>query len=198
MRSVIIIATCGLVLGGCASNELQMQVDSMRAANQTLSQRVARLEEEQAALTAKVTEVGSIRIPSGISAVPAARRGGVGSMDMGGSQAIPATDGSYAQAYALFQAGDTDNAIPAFEQFLHSGAAQGAERDLAQYWLGESYYNKRNYDLASRYYAAYLKAAPHGDRSTQALQKLVETLRAMGRTEDAETLQAQGISAIVP
>lgn len=192
MRSVAMISAFALVLGGCGTSELQMQVDSMRASNQTLSQRVARLEEEQAALKSKLSEVSGIRVPTGISAVPSARRGSAG---MVGAQGVAASDGSYAQAYALFQAGDVDSAIPAFEQFLRSGAS-GPEADLAQYWLGESYYNKRNHDLASRYYAAYLKAAPHGERSRQALQKLVESLKAMGRTEDARILQEQGISAI--
>lgn len=194
MRSIALISGFALVLGGCGTSELQMQVDSMRASNQTLSQRIARLEEEQAALKSKLSEVSGIRVPTGISAVPSARRGAAG---MGSSQPIPVTDGSYAQAYALFQAGDVDGAIPAFEQFLRSGGS-GAEHDLAQYWLGEAYYNKRNHDLASRYYAAYLKAAPHGERSASALQKLVESLKAMGRTEDASILQTQGISAIVP
>ncbi|MDO4776101.1 MAG: tetratricopeptide repeat protein [Cardiobacteriaceae bacterium] len=194
MRSVAMISGLALALGGCGTSELQMQVDSMRASNQTLAQRVARLEEEQAALRSKLAEVGNIRVPTGISAVPSARRGAAG---MGSARPIPATDGSYAQAYALFQAGDVDSAIPAFEQFLRSGAA-GAEHDLAQYWLGEAYYNKRNHDLASRYYAAYLKAAPHGERSASALQKLVESLKAMGRAEDARILQEQGVSAIVP
>lgn len=189
MRSKLMMAGVALALAGCGTQELQMQVDSVRAENKTLSQRLARMEQEQNELRTKLAQANTVRVPTGISAVPAARRGG-------GAAPIPATDGSYSQAYALFQAGDLDRAIPAFEQYLNGGQASGAERDLAQYWLGEAYYNKRNPDLASRYYAAYLKAAPHGERSAQALQKLVESLRAMGRNEDAEVLRSQGISAI--
>ena len=188
MRFQWMMAGCALALAGCGTQELQMQVDTLRSENQTLAQRLARMEQEQSELQRKVAEAGNVRVPTGISAVPSARRGG-------NTAPIPATDGSYGQAYALFQAGDIDNAIPAFERFLQSGAG-GEEALMAQYWLGESYYNKRNYDMASRYYATYLKAQPQGGRSAQALQKLIESLRAQGRTEDANLLQSQGVSAI--
>ena len=191
MRSKLMMTGCALVLAGCGTQELQMQVDSVRAENRTLTQRLARMEQEQSELRNKLAQASTVRVPTGISAVPAARRGAAGQ-----GAPIPATDGSYGQAYALFQAGDLNNAIPAFEQYLNSGNAAGNERDLAQYWLGEAYYNKRNHDMASRYYAAYLKAAPQGERSPQAMQKLIESLRAMGRNEDAEVLRSQGISAI--
>lgn len=189
MRSKLMMAGCALALAGCGTQELQMQVDSMRAENQTLSQRLARMEQEQNDLRSKLAEASTVRVPTGISAVASSRRGS-------GVAPVPVTDGSYAQAYALFQAGDLDNAIAAFDSYLNSGQAAGAERDLAQYWLGEAYYNKRNPDMASRYYAAYLRAAPHGERSPQAMQKLIESLRALGRNEDAEVLRSQGISAI--
>ena len=55
---------------------------------------------------------------------------------------------------------------------------------------------QRNYDMASRYLGAYLKAQPNGDRAQAALSRLVESLRAMGRTEDANTLASQGVSAL--
>ena len=55
---------------------------------------------------------------------------------------------------------------------------------------------QRNYDMASRYLGAYLKAQPNGDRAQAALNRLVESLRAMGRNEDAATLASQGISAL--
>lgn len=191
MRFKLMMAGCALALAGCGTQELQMQVDSIRAENQTLTRRLAQMEQEQHDLRNKLAQASAVRVPTGISAVASSRRGS-------GAAPVPATDGSYGQAYALFQAGDFNNAIPAFEQYLNSGAAAGAERDLAQYWLGEAYYNKRNPDMASRYYAAYLKAAPNGERSPQAMQKLIESLRAMGRNEDAEVLRTQGVSAISP
>lgn len=191
MRFKSLIGVCTLILAGCGTNELQMQVDSLRATNQTLTERLTRLEQEQGELQRKVAETGNIRVPTGISAVPSARRGGT-------AAPIPATDGSYGQAYALFQAGDVDNAIPAFERFLQSGGASGEEAALAQYWLGEAYYTKRNYDMASRYFGAYLKVAPQSARSPHALQKLVESLRAQGRTQDADIVQSQGVSALAP
>ncbi|MDO5091154.1 MAG: tetratricopeptide repeat protein [Cardiobacteriaceae bacterium] len=191
MRSLPLGIACALVLGGCASGEMQQQIASLQSTNQTLTQRLARLEEEQGALKAQLSQASSVRVPTGISAVPSARR----QSGVLPQTTAPAQSGSYEQAYALFQAGDSDGAIAAFEQFLRSGGS-GAQADLAQYWLGEAYYNKRNYDFASRYYATYLKAAPHGERSASALQKLVESLKAMGRAEDARILQQQGISAI--
>ena len=92
--------------------------------------------------------------------------------------------------------GDLNGAIGTFEQFLNSGSASGNEAALAQYWLGDAYYMQRNYDMASRYLGAYLKAQPNGERSQAALNKLVESLRALGRTADADTLASQGVSAL--
>ena len=128
MRSKLMMTGCALVLAGCGTQELQMQVDSVRAENRTLTQRLARMEQEQNELRNKLAQASTVRVPTGISAVPAARRGAAGQ-----GAPIPATDGSYGQAYALFQAGDLNNAIPAFEQYLNSGNAAGNERDLAQY-----------------------------------------------------------------
>ena len=47
MRSKLMMTGCALVLAGCGTQELQMQVDSVRAENRTLTQRLARMEQEQ-------------------------------------------------------------------------------------------------------------------------------------------------------
>ena len=111
------------------------------------------------------------------------------------SAAQNSTGGGYEEGLAQYRAGDLNGAIGTFEQYLNSGVS-GPEAALAQYWLGDAYYMQRNYDMASRYLGAYLKAQPNGDRAQAALNRLVESLRAMGRNEDAATLASQGISAL--
>ena len=78
MRSKLMMTGCALVLAGCGTQELQMQVDSVRAENRTLTQRLARMEQEQNELRNKLAQASTVRVPTGISAVPAARRGAAG------------------------------------------------------------------------------------------------------------------------
>ena len=187
-RHTLALITFALLASGCATIDPEQYAATQRQVND-LSTRLKKLEADQVALQTRLDEVGKgARLPSGVNAVVTPRRG----------EAAPAaansTGGGYEEGLAQYRAGDLNGAIGTFEQYLNSGAS-GPEAALAQYWLGDAYYMQRNYDMASRYLGAYLKAQPNGDRAQAALNRLVESLRAMGRNEDAATLASQGISA---
>ena len=177
-----------LTLGGCATVDPAELAATRRQVNE-LNNRIKQMESDQASMKVRI-DGKSPRLPSGVSAVPTARRGEAA--PQGGQQ----SGGGYETGLAQYRAGDLNGAIGTFEQFLNSGSASGNEAALAQYWLGDAYYMQRNYDMASRYLGAYLKAQPNGERSQAALNKLVESLRALGRTADADTLASQGVSAL--
>ena len=188
-RHTLALITFALLASGCATIDPEQYAATQRQVND-LSTRLKKLEADQVALQPRLDEVGKgARLPSGVNAVVTPRRG----------EAAPAaansTGGGYEEGLAQYRAGDLNGAIGTFEQYLNSGAS-GPEAALAQYWLGDAYYMQRNYDMASRYLGAYLKAQPNGDRAQAALSRLVESLRAMGRTEDAATLASQGISVL--
>lgn len=188
-RHTLALITFALLASGCATIDPEQYAATQRQVND-LSTRLKKLEADQVALQTRLDEVGKgARLPSGVNAVVTPRRG----------EAAPAaansTGGGYEGGLAQYRAGDLNGAIGTFEQYLNSGAS-GPEAALAQYWLGDAYYMQRNYDMASRYLGAYLKAQPNGDRAQAALNRLVESLRAMGRNEDAATLASQGISAL--
>ena len=188
-RHTLALITFALLASGCATIDPEQYAATQRQVND-LSTRLKKLEADQVALQTRLDEVGKgARLPSGVNAVVTPRRG----------EAAPAaansTGGGYEEGLAQYRAGDLNGAIGTFEQYLNSGAS-GPEAALAQYWLGDAYYMQRNYDMASRYLGAYLKAQPNGDRAQAALNRLVESLRAMGRNEDAATLASQGISAL--
>lgn len=188
-RHTLALITFALLASGCATIDPEQYAATQRQVND-LSTRLKKLEADQVALQTRLDEVGKgARLPSGVNAVVTPRRG----------EAAPAaansTGGGYEEGLAQYRAGDLNGAIGTFEQYLNSGAS-GPEAALAQYWLGDAYYMQRNYDMASRYLGAYLKAQPNGDRAQAALSRLVESLRAMGRTEDANTLASQGVSAL--
>ena len=190
-RHIPSLIAFALLASGCATIDPEQYAATQRQVND-LSTRLKKVEADQVALQTRLEEVGKgARMPSGVSAVitprrgeaaPAAQRGGEG-----GS--------SFEEGLAQYRAGNINGAIGTFEQYLNSGVS-GPEAAQAQYWLGDAYYTQRNYDMASRYLGAYLKAQPNGDRAQAALSRLVESLRAMGRTEDANTLASQGVSAL--
>lgn len=186
----IALITLALTLGGCATVD-PAELAATRRQVDELNNRIKQIESDQASIKVRIDEVGkSPRLPSGVSAVPTARRGEAAPQ---GSQQ---SDGGYETGLAQYRAGDLNGAIGTFEQYLNSGSASGNEATLTQYWLGDAYYMQRNFDMASRYFGAYLKAQPNGERSQGALNKLVESLRALGRSADADTLASQGVSAL--
>ena len=190
-RHTLALITFALLASGCATIDPEQYAATQRQVND-LSARLKKVEADQVALQTRLEEVGKgARMPSGVSAVITPRRGDAAPAAQSGGEG----GSGFEEGLAQYRAGNLNGAIGTFEQYLNSGVS-GPEAAQAQYWLGDAYYTQRNYDMASRYLGAYLKAQPNGDRAQAALSRLVESLRAMGRTEDANTLASQGVSAL--
>lgn len=177
-----------VLLVGCApANSVRYAEDQELL--HSLADRVAQLEAQQKAFGQQVA--AGMRVPRGIVAVPANRRSGVYD-DQPIRDAMDNPEEDYEQALALYRAGDIDHAITAFQQYLqHDTTGSREHRSLARYWLGDAYYNQRHYEEANRYLAEYLRVAPDGEKAEAALDKLVSSLRAVGRDEDADSLLVQ-------
>lgn len=181
------------VLSGCSSG-LQEQLDQKTIAMQDLQNQLVDLRAENAGLQQQLSEAKQARIPTGVIAVDATGQQNLYQQVSAGT-VVSEANGGYDNALQLYRAGDIDGAIRAFEQFLASGA-QGEQAALAQYWIGDAHYTKRDHEQAVRYLGTFLRNMPQSEKAAPALQKLITSLRAVGRGQDADVLQAQGVSAI--
>jgi len=108
------------------------------------------------------------------------------------SQTLP--DGSveerYQHAYTLLRTGKFEQAELAFKDFL----SMHGDSDLAgnaQYWLGESYYVRRDYQNAAGAFLTGFQEYPDSRKAPDNLLKLASSLQALGHKEDAcDTLVA--------
>lgn len=184
-----------LLLSGCGASSVQMaEMQSNASQLRNLSDRVAQLEANQQAMSEQLAK-GGVRVPSGITAVPAQRRSGV--YDDQPIRAAAGEADGFEQAMSVYRAGDLANAATLFEQYINQGGNGDAARlNLARYWLGDAYYNQRQFNLANRYLGQYLREAPNGEKSAAALEKLIQSLRASGRDQDASLLSQYGVQAI--
>jgi tol-pal system protein YbgF len=92
--------------------------------------------------------------------------------------------GLYDQAFSFMQANDYANAQATFEDFItrypdHSLAAN------SKYWLGETFYARKDYQSASRAFARSFKDHPEGQKAPDTLLKLAMSLRGQDMTEEA-------------
>lgn len=104
------------------------------------------------------------------------------------SQDDPATQ--YEQAFTALRSGDYAVAGTQFETFL----ARNPEHTLApnaQYWLGESYYARKEYEKAARTFAEAYQKYPKSSKTSDNLLKLAMSLAAMGNKKDACVAFAQ-------
>lgn len=102
------------------------------------------------------------------------------------SAALPAGDvmGQYDQAYGMLQRGDWAGAEQAFAGFV----SQHGDHPLAsnaQYWLGETYMARNQYDRAATAFARGYQRFPQGAKASDSLLKLGMALGEMGQTSDA-------------
>ncbi|QQG36957.1 MAG: tol-pal system protein YbgF [Micavibrio aeruginosavorus] len=90
----------------------------------------------------------------------------------------------YEQAFSLVRDGSYGQAEAALSDFLtrfpdHSLAPN------ARYWLGETYYVRKDYEQATRVFAEAYQQAPKGPKGPDNLLKLGLSLAGMGKTQDA-------------
>ncbi|MBP3195187.1 MAG: tetratricopeptide repeat protein [Cardiobacteriaceae bacterium] len=192
-NKTIVLLISLTVLAACGDRErmLEEQINENKRTIQQLRNQVVDLQAENSGLNQQLTTAKQGRIPTGVIAV---QSGDLYNRVQEGT-AITAAGEGYQHALQLYRAGDLQNAESAFRQFLATNP-QGEEAALANYWLGDAAYNRRAYDQAAGYLAMSLKISPQGEKSAVAMQKLVQSLKAAGRTEDARVLEQNGIAAL--
>lgn len=187
-KKLLLASSVALLLSGCATQgsllkqkdsqirQLQDKITALDLQNQQLSQKIQSAKEA---------------IPAGVIAVDAQQK-----EEIADGTVISPNGSGYDHALKLYQAGDVDGAISGFMEYLNSGEASGEQRNLALFWLGEANYTKNDYAQAARYLGQYLKNDPQGDKVNLALPRLISVLKSLGRTDEANILAQQGVSAI--
>lgn len=188
-----IITACFILptlwLAGCASQEPNANTLLI----QDLTRKLVAIEHNQQTMQQQIkTLTEQSRYPVGVAAVPVDRRTGRVANTINANIGAEAL---YEQAMGLYRAGNVANAIPLLERYLIE-SPNGAQAVMAQYWLGDGYYYQRDFEMANRYLGTFLKNAPNSEKSSLALTKLIDSLKAVGRHQDATILAEQGASAI--
>jgi tol-pal system protein YbgF len=89
---------------------------------------------------------------------------------------------SYRKAYEALRAGKHDEAARGFEDFLR--AYPGSDlADNSQYWLGECYYDRKDYTQAVREFRRVVERYPNGNKVPDALLKVGFSYLALGSAE---------------
>ena len=190
---VLILLSSVLLVSACTNRVklMEEEINQNKMTIQELRNKVVDLQAENSGLQNQLQSAKQGRIPTGVIAVQTA---GLYDRVQAGTSVSTAGEG-YDHALQLYRAGDIANAESAFRQFLASGA-QGEQAALANYWLGDGAYNRRDYEQAISYFAVCLQQAPQGEKSAAALSKLIQTLKLAGRAQDAKILEENGIAAL--
>jgi tol-pal system protein YbgF len=112
----------------------------------------------------------------------------VGGAGVAARPATPSGPGGAREAYDLayghFLRGDYQRAGEGFEAFL---AAHGGDRQAgdALYWLGESYYQRRQWRQAADAFLKGYTDFPQGAKAPESLLRLGMSMRQLGQTDAA-------------
>lgn len=93
-------------------------------------------------------------------------------------------DAAYSYAMSFLRQGDYGAAEVAFSQFLESYGDTSLAGN-AQYWLGETYYVREQYQDAARAFLVGYQTYASSPKAPDSLLKLGITLAALGQTQDA-------------
>jgi len=88
----------------------------------------------------------------------------------------------YRQSYEALRLGKHDEAADGFREFLRRYAAHDLA-DNAQYWLGECYYDVKDYTSAVREFRRVVERFPHGNKVPDALLKVGYSYLALGSVD---------------
>lgn len=91
---------------------------------------------------------------------------------------------AYGRAFATLQGGDYEGAASAFEAFLATHPNDPLAPN-AQYWLGESYYARKDYVQSARVFAEAYRKYPKSGKTSDSLLKLALSLAGQGKKDDA-------------
>ncbi len=98
--------------------------------------------------------------------------------------ATPEEEATYLRVFEFLKAGRHDEAIAGFQE-MQSKWPQGRYADNALYWLGESYYIKKSFNLAQQSFQAVLDKHPTSPKAPDALFKLGLTHQQLNHPDSA-------------
>jgi tol-pal system protein YbgF len=99
---------------------------------------------------------------------------------------------SYEDAYESFLREDWAAAQKKFSAFLDR-YPKSDYADNAQFWIGETFYNQKNFEKAILEYEKVIQNYPQGDKLVSALLKQAISFQAIGRLKEAKILLRQVI-----
>jgi tol-pal system protein YbgF len=88
----------------------------------------------------------------------------------------------YRRSYEALRQGQHDGAAEGFREFLRRYAAHDLA-DNAQYWLGECYYDSKDFSSAVREFRRVVERFPHGNKVPDALLKVGYSYLALGSVD---------------
>ena len=115
---------------------------------------------------------------------PAAGTAGADAADTAGVDPF-AEQQAYQGAFELLKTGDYEEAATAFQKFITTYPT-GSYADNAQYWLGETHYITRRFDLALQEFQRLVSTYPGSQKLTGALLKIGYTHNELGNKAEAE------------
>jgi len=123
----------------------QQKLQSLEAENTTLKEKIAKLEQDNSALTTRLSD-----IEAKIMAERAAK-------EVQPPKEPPKPSGaSYEAAFQLFSEKKYDEAIQMYQAVLDGGISEDLA-DHCHYWMGESYFGKKEYQEALKHFEAVLQ-----------------------------------------
>ena len=164
------------------------QIEQLQYRNQQLQQQMEKMQADYEFRLEQVEKGGGR--PGGAPAArpapapPTAAAPSTAAAPPPAAAAAGATDQVYNDAFKKLQDGDYAGAEKGFRAFVQRNP-QHALAGNAQYWLGETYYARRDYQNAMTAFAEGYKAYKSSPKGPDNLLKLGITLATLGRKPDA-------------
>lgn len=155
------------------------------AAKPTAHRPVLRLRGDSAEVSI-IREAPPPREPTGAPMVRIVREGTPRVSRDDSAEAVAA----YRKAFEALRAGKHDEAAQGFKEFLRAYPASDLA-DNSQYWLGECYYDRKDFVQAVREFRRVIERYPSGNKVPDALLKVGFSYLALGSTEAGKQTLSQ-------
>jgi len=130
--------------------------------------------------------------PSSGTAAARSVTGGAGGGSQRQASVEPMRD--YESALTMYRSGKHTAAAQAFQTFL-ARYTRHAYADNALYWLGECFYDTKNYQLALKVFRRVVEQYPTGNKAPDALLKMAYSYLKLREPENARTVLAQVVES---
>lgn len=161
-----------------------------------LERRIAELESRSTQPTATPGEPGTLTTPGPVER-PVANvprtEAAVLALRREDRQPAGTTNETYRRALQAYRDGQADQAIQLFREFVRANP-KSDQADNAQYWIGEAYYSKNDYNRSIIEFNEVLLKYPQGDQVPGALLALATSFASSGDKIDAKLILQKLIS----